>query len=130
MYLPLIGRLSLPEYLAVLCGFVFIVVESLLRIIILFLPNALIQWFHDRSRELFIKFVAPPRPKTKERELNDRIRTAQDFGELCRIFGYTFEEHVVLTKDGYLLGLHRLPSKKGQKKSHPGTSTGRPVAFD
>ena len=59
----------------------------------------------------------------------DRILKAQDFEDLCRTHGYTHEEHVVMTKDGYLLGLHRLPSKKGQRKCNPGTSTGKPVVY-
>lgn len=27
------------------------------------------------------------------------------------------------------IGLHRLPSKKGQQKTRPGTSTGKPVVY-
>lgn len=51
-------------------------------------------------------------------------------GELCRIWGYTHEEHVVLTKDGYLLGLHRLPAKKNDSsRSFAGRSTGNPVVY-
>lgn len=61
--------------------------------------------------------------------MSDKIQKAADFEELCVIHGYTHEEHVVMTKDGYLLGLHRLPSKKGHRKSSPGTSTGKPVVY-
>lgn len=43
------------------------------------------------------------------------IRNASDFVDLCAAFGYTAEEHVVQTKDGYLLGLHRLAWKKGEE---------------
>lgn len=32
--------------------------------------------------------------------------------DLCALFGYNAEEHVVQTGDGYLLGMHRLCSKK------------------
>lgn len=35
--------------------------------------------------------------------------------QLCALFGYEAEEHVVQTKDGYLLGLHRLHRKKDEK---------------
>lgn len=35
--------------------------------------------------------------------------------ELCDLFGYTAEEHVVQTKDGYLLGLHRLAWKRDEE---------------
>ena len=73
--------------------------------------------------------VGPPIPKSHEQRLTERIRKAEDFQKLCEIFGYEHEEHVVLTKDGYLLGLHRLPAKKGEVRDHPGTSTGKPVVY-
>ncbi|KAK7473030.1 hypothetical protein VKT23_001134 [Stygiomarasmius scandens] len=67
----------------------------------------------------------PPRKKT----ISDRILRARDFTELCDIYGYIPEEHVVLTKDGYLLGLHRISAKKSETNLRPGTSTGRPVVY-
>lgn len=50
-------------------------------------------------------------------EISTAIRNAADFVELCEIYGYTAEEHVVQTKDGYLLGLHRLASKRGEEST-------------
>ena len=35
--------------------------------------------------------------------------------DLCALYGYYAEEHVVQTGDGYLLGLHRLGWKKGEE---------------
>lgn len=35
--------------------------------------------------------------------------------DICAVYGYYAEEHVVQTKDGYLLGLHRLGWKKGEE---------------
>jgi lysosomal acid lipase/cholesteryl ester hydrolase len=35
--------------------------------------------------------------------------------ELCELFGYYAEEHIVLTKDSYLLGLHRLGWRRGEE---------------
>lgn len=137
-HVPLIGRLSGREYGAVLIGFLIIALETLLRIVIWFLPNRIIRWFYDKSRTLFHHFASKNPPKTKkkpakaqskEQAISDRILKAADFEELCAIHGYTHEEHVVMTKDGYLLGLHRLPSKKGHRKSSPGTSTGKPVVY-
>jgi hypothetical protein len=37
-----------------------------------------------------------------------KLRKALDFAEMCTIFGYGCEEHVVTTPDGYLLVLHRI----------------------
>lgn len=36
------------------------------------------------------------------------LRNALDFAEMCSLFGYGYEEHVVTTPDGYLLVLHRI----------------------
>ena len=43
------------------------------------------------------------------------IANAHDFVDLCGLHGYTAEEHIVHTGDGYLLGLHRLCSKIGEE---------------
>lgn len=47
--------------------------------------------------------------------ISTSLRDASDFVELCRVFGYEAEEHVTSTKDGYLLGLHRLAWRKGEE---------------
>ncbi|KAJ3896114.1 Alpha/Beta hydrolase protein [Lentinula edodes] len=143
---PLIGRLSLREYVALVFGLIFIAFEGLIRLVILLLlPRILINWFYDRSRSLF-HFLggrglkkqnsrdpkATPRVNAQrqiKRSMADQILHARDFGELCALHGYMPEEHVVLTKDGYLLGLHRISSKKGQQNSRPGISTGKPVVY-
>ncbi|KAL0577737.1 hypothetical protein V5O48_004231 [Marasmius crinis-equi] len=128
-WIPLIGRLSLREYLALVFGFIFIAFEGLIRIVILFLPKPIINWFYDRSRSLYDLYGPKRRARPKEKKIADKILRARDFGELCALYGYTPEEHVVLTKDGYLLGLHRLPARKDEENSHPGTSTGKPVVY-
>lgn len=125
---PVLGRLKSREYVAILLGAVFVVIEALLTFIIAFLPKAIIQWCYDKSRSVF-HVIIPPVPKSEELRLAERIRRAPDFEALCAIFGYSFEEHVVLTKDGYLLGLHRICHKKGEEPQ-PGTCrTGKPVVY-
>ncbi|KAJ3543975.1 hypothetical protein NM688_g5796 [Phlebia brevispora] len=126
---PVLGRLRSREYVAILLGFAFTIFETLLTGIIRFLPKAVIQWFYDRSRSVFHLFVGPPIPKSDQARFADRIRRAKDFEQLCEIFGYTFEEHVILTKDGYLLGIHRLALKRGERRSRMGISTGKPVVY-
>jgi lysosomal acid lipase/cholesteryl ester hydrolase len=50
------------------------------------------------------------------------------------LFGYHAEEHVVQTADGYLLGIHRLPCKRGEERdgvlvnAGPGSIT-KPVVY-
>ncbi|EPQ54977.1 alpha/beta-hydrolase [Gloeophyllum trabeum ATCC 11539] len=126
---PLIGRLSPREYFALVFGFLFIAFEFVLRITVLFLPTSVVNWFTRHSRSVYHFFFGPPKPKSQHRQISERIRKARDFAELCAIFGYVHEEHIVLTKDGYLLNLHRLPTKKGERRDRPGTSTGKPVVY-
>jgi lysosomal acid lipase/cholesteryl ester hydrolase len=130
-YIPLIGRLSWREYFALIFGFLFIGFESLIRAIVNILPKPVIGWFYQQSRHLFhgLFYRSRRQPKTDEELLSERILKARDFGELCQVFGYDHEEHVVLTKDGYLLGLHRIPAAKGEPSRRHGTSTGKPVIY-
>ncbi|KAJ8521181.1 hypothetical protein ONZ45_g2118 [Pleurotus djamor] len=127
--IPFIGRLRSHEYIALVLSFFFIAFELVIRLITFSLPKPVINWFYEKSRSLFHKLSGGPKPKSEEKKLADRILKAKDFSDLCEIFGYEHEEHVVLTKDGYLLGLHRLPSMKGEHKTNPGTSTGKPVVY-
>jgi lysosomal acid lipase/cholesteryl ester hydrolase len=138
-HVPLIGRLSWREYLALIFGFLFIAIETLLRVVILFLPTAIVVWFYHKSRHLFHRFTtssaSTSRASSREpahaddREIADRILKARDFGDLCALHGYEHEEHVVITQDGYLLGLHRLPSPRDAHQASPGSSTGKPVVY-
>lgn len=47
--------------------------------------------------------------------ISTSIQNASDFTDLCAMYGYTAEEHVLQTKDGYLLGVHRLAWRKGEE---------------
>ncbi|KAF7321423.1 Triacylglycerol lipase [Mycena kentingensis (nom. inval.)] len=127
--IPLLGRLSFREYFALVFGLLFVLFEGIIHIIILFLPKWFINICYKHSRSLFHRIMGPPKVKSAEKKQADRILDARDFGELCALYGYTHEEHVVLTKDGYLLTVHRLPSKKGEQKTSPGTSTGKPLVY-
>lgn len=129
MHIPFLGRLSVREYVAIILGFSFLAIESLLKFIILFLPKPIINWLYKRSRTLFNRLGGNEQILSEEKKSSDAVLKAKDFEDLCRMYGYTHEEHVVLTKDGYLLGVHRLPSKQGEKKESPGTSTGKPVVY-
>lgn len=127
--LPLLGRLYSRDYVALVLGFMALLLESLLHIIVLFLPKPVINWFYKRSRALFHHLTPRHPAKEGEKKAVDDVLNARDFEALCGVHGYAHEEHVVLTKDGYLLGLHRLCSKRGEKNPHPGHSTGKPVVY-
>lgn len=98
-----------------------------------YLAPSLIAIFYSISRRLFNRLTSPAQKRAEERRkcmpslpqsaasltslaaVSVSIRDASDFVDLCAMWGYTAEEHVVQTKDGYLLGLHRLAWRKGEE---------------
>ncbi|KAH8908098.1 alpha/beta-hydrolase [Coniochaeta sp. PMI_546] len=110
MPVPFLGRLNIPEYIALVGSFFLVGFEAIIRVLTLALPTSLLNLFYRASRRLFNKFTSPA-----EKRAERRRKHASDFVDLCALFGYTAEEHVVQTKDGFLLGLHRLAWKKGEE---------------
>jgi lysosomal acid lipase/cholesteryl ester hydrolase len=115
--IPFLGRLHPWEYVALLASFILIGLEGVIRIITLALPTPIINLFYRSSRRLFNYLSSPSSRKTRntKKKIVTSIAQASDFVELCELFGYAAEEHIVQTKDGYLLGLHRLGWKKGEE---------------
>ncbi|EPE36959.1 alpha/beta-Hydrolase [Glarea lozoyensis ATCC 20868] len=64
---------------------------------------------------LFVGLEAFIRILTLALHISTAVRNASDFVEICALYGYYAEEHVVRTGDGYLLGLHRLAWRKGEE---------------
>ncbi|KAJ6443846.1 triglyceride lipase-cholesterol esterase [Purpureocillium lavendulum] len=105
------------EYLALVGSFVLVGLEAIIRVLTLALPPFLVELFYRASRRLFNRFSTPAQKKAENRKksISTSIRDATDFVELCRIWGYEAEEHIVQTKDGFLLGVHRLQWRKGEE---------------
>jgi lysosomal acid lipase/cholesteryl ester hydrolase len=115
--IPVLGRLHPLEYLALLGSLVFLLLELLLRIVTLALPDPVINLCYRASRRLFNYLASPSskRSNNKKKTIVHSIVRASDFVELCHLNGYQAEEHVVQTEDGYFLGLHRLAYRKGEE---------------
>lgn len=134
MAVPFLGRLHPIEYLALFGSFIFVALEAFIRVATLALPPFLVSLFYRASRRLFNRFSSPAQKKaeSKKHSISTSIRDAADFVELCQLWGYEAEEHIVQTKDGYLLGVHRLQWRKGeegQKVNSGGTSIKKRVAY-
>ncbi|KAI0096996.1 Alpha/Beta hydrolase protein [Nemania sp. FL0031] len=117
MAVPFIGRLNPIEYVALIGSFLFVAFEAIIRVLTLALPTSLINLFTDASRRIFNSVASPAQKRAEGRKIaiSTSIRNAPDFVAICATYGYTAEEHVVQTKDGYLLGLHRLAWRKGEE---------------
>ncbi|KAL2161341.1 hypothetical protein VTH06DRAFT_8563 [Thermothelomyces fergusii] len=117
MPVPFLGRLNVTEYAALVGSFLLVGLEAFVRIFTLALPPWLLELCYRISRRLFNRLASPAqkRAERRKRSISTSIRNASDFVDLCAAFGYTAEEHIVQTKDGYLLGLHRLAWKRGEE---------------
>ncbi|KAF8323802.1 triacylglycerol lipase [Clavulina sp. PMI_390] len=133
--IPFFGRLSFREYATLLLGLIFLLFEGIISVLTAAMPNEVINYFYGKSKRIF-DYVSPkaagsPHSKHHQEQAAfvERIRAARNFEELCLLQGYTPEEHVVRTSDGYLLGIHRLPSKKGEGRARPGRRSNKPVVY-
>ncbi|KAG9012290.1 hypothetical protein FRB94_006321 [Tulasnella sp. JGI-2019a] len=126
--IPFVGRLYLREYIALLIGALLITLEIPIRLITLALPESIIQFFRDKSAHIYHKCFGTVKADAHAVRI-DKIQKAYDFHELCEIWGYEVEDHYVQTKDGYLLCLQRIPSRKGEPRAAPGETTGKPVVY-
>lgn len=116
--LPFLGRLHFVEYLGLLASLLFVAFEAFIRIITLALPQPIISLCYRASRRIYDHLSSAASPRSKSRRKNAIVQSlveASDLVELCAIYGYVAEEHIVQTKDGYLLGLHRLAWKRGEE---------------
>ena len=115
--IPLIGRLYFHEFLALAASFAIALLEVVARTITLLLPTPIIRGLYRLSRSAFNSLSSPysRRARNKKKNVSSPIAQAHDFVELCELYGYLAEEHVVQTGDGYLLGIHRLAHRRGEE---------------
>jgi lysosomal acid lipase/cholesteryl ester hydrolase len=124
------------EYLALLGSLILVAFEAFIRIITLGLPQPVIRFCYNTSKKLFnrLSSTKSKQARAEKKSISHSVANCADFTELCALFGYYAEEHIVQTGDGYLLGVHRLPFAKGEE---PGTvrvnagpdSVSKPVVY-
>jgi lysosomal acid lipase/cholesteryl ester hydrolase len=117
VHIPFLSRLHLRQYLALVISVVLIIVESFIAVITLALPTPIINVCYRITRRLFNHLSSPASRRTRQKKKGvwSTIANASDFTELCDLYGYYCEEHIVQTGDGYLLGLHRLGWRRGEE---------------
>ncbi|KAF1848801.1 alpha/beta-hydrolase, partial [Cucurbitaria berberidis CBS 394.84] len=117
LHIPFLSRLHIREYFALVLSIFLIALESFIAVITLALPSPIINLCYRLTRRLFNHLSSPSskRSRQKKKGVWSSIANASDFTELCELYGYYCEEHVVQTGDGYLLGLHRLGWRQGEE---------------
>lgn len=126
LYIPFVGRLRIREYFALVFSVILILLESLITIITLALPGPILSLLYRSSRSAFNRFSSPQgrKSRSKKKALVTSIAQSSDFVEICELFGYYAEEHIVQTGDGYFLGLHRLGWKRGEEHMRVNSGNG------
>ena len=117
LHIPFLSRLHIREYVALSVSVCLIILESIIAVITLALPTPIINFCYRLTRRLFNHLSSPSskRSRQKKKGVWSSIANASDFTELCDLYGYYCEEHIVQTGDGYLLGLHRLGWRQGEE---------------
>jgi len=125
--IPFLGRLHLREYFALVLSILLIALESVIAVITLALPTPIINACYRITRRLFNQLSSPSsrRSRNRKKDVWTAIANAGDFTELCELYGYYCEEHIVQTGDGYLLGLHRLGWKRGEEGERVNAGPGK-----
>lgn len=117
MALPLLGRLSALQWPMVIASFVAVYFEMLVSIITYAIPTPVIKLFTKILDVINTYFIGGNNyemdtPHSEEQALLDKIRSAENINQMGALFGYEIDDHVVQTKDGYLLCLHRIKPKR------------------
>ena len=125
--IPFLGRLHLREYFSLVLSILLIVLESIIAVITIALPTPIINACYRITRRLFNQLSSSSSRRSREnkKDVWNSIANAGDFTELCELYGYYCEEHIVQTGDGYLLGLHRLGWKRGEEGERVNAGPGK-----
>lgn len=132
MSVPVLGRLKALEWPILFFSLFLVVLESTLSFITILLPSPIIAIFERIAHEIFTLVSGSTSGGSSNDPQKDKlvkeIADSSGFVELCKIFGYQAEEHIVKTSDGYLLGIHRIGGPKGSAwRTY--TRQNRPVVY-
>jgi lysosomal acid lipase/cholesteryl ester hydrolase len=117
VHIPFLSRLHIREYVALFLSIILIGLESFIAVITLALPTPIINLCYRLTRRIWNQLSSPSSIKSRQKKKGvwTAIANASDFTELCELYGYYCEEHIVQTDDGYLLGVHRLAWRPGEE---------------
>lgn len=112
---------------------VLVFLEGFITILTRLLPIPIIEMFSTLSKKLLHIWpargqIALERDRKHYKHCRE-IALAESFTEICAKYNYEYEEHIVATQDGYLLGVHRITSSPKTKFDAPGVTLRKPVVY-
>lgn len=133
VYAPPAGKRSILEGVILLFAVFLVFTESVLSLITSVLPPAVIQVFSILTSLIFELIPSSGiNVVLADPELDDivnNVSNAANFLDLCQLYGYEAEEHIVKTSDGYLLGIHRIGGPKGSNWRLDPPEIPRPIIY-
>lgn len=133
MRIPFLGRLGALEWPVLIFSLLLVVIESILSLITSLLPSFVICFFEALTSSVFRLIPTSGINKiSTEPELDELVREiahTEGFVEMCKLFGYEAEEHIVKTGDDYLLGIHRIGGPKGSNWRSEPSPVPKPVVY-
>lgn len=132
MYIPFIRRLSVLEWPVVVVSFLLAWLEYVSTVITMLLPKPILMLMTGSIKAVYrltpnnISLIAKENNDSSEQEISFKyisksddvdvakhnlmtgILNSSNLQEICNLFGYDVESHVVRTKDDYLLTLQRI----------------------
>lgn len=120
MYIPFVQRIDRSEWPILLLSLLLIYVEGIMTFVTALLPRQVIQFFDHAVELIFINNPVNGYYNLKKKEGDqididflNKIKNANSFRELCLLFGYSCQNHLVKTEDGYILTIHRIIPSEG-----------------
>ncbi|ORX59550.1 alpha/beta-hydrolase [Hesseltinella vesiculosa] len=115
LYIPILDRLSFRDFQNIVFAVVFFLFESLIRIIVTILPQFVID-----SIDRLIARHFPWLQKLEKQPHVSPLEKAETTEKIIRLWqDYDFEQHLVQTRDDYLLCLHRIPDVQRNERWPP-----------
>ncbi|KAJ2864365.1 cholesterol esterase [Coemansia aciculifera] len=105
-YIPFFSRLSLSEYQGMLIAALFFIVEKFLRVFLVVFPIGFVVGLLPEWTFSWLK-IPQLFGTDKEAEV-EFLDDFTSFAEIVEYWGYPHEDHLVETRDGFILGAHRI----------------------
>ncbi|KAJ2451547.1 cholesterol esterase [Coemansia sp. RSA 2336] len=122
LYIPFFSRLSLSEYQGMAIAALFFVIEKMLRVFLVFIPADLLM---DHLPEwIFSQFNVHKLFGADKQVESTLLDDFNSFAEIMNYWGYPHEDHLVETRDGFVLGIHRITGKRSHAAGSRRASTG------
>ncbi|EEB05162.1 triglyceride lipase-cholesterol esterase [Schizosaccharomyces japonicus yFS275] len=127
---PVLRRLYLYEYTALVLGFALVVFESFVASLAFVINSLVVKVFPKWSvwnKKTALQAYAVDDIETIDKAFS--LHDAKSIREMCEVHGFGVEEHLIRTNDDYILCVHRIYQMTDNALNGPGKPKSRPVVY-